>query len=171
MLKRGYLFFVCVFILSPLLFFSSCEEVDGGTEKVTSKHHNEEDTTVKSKDKKEGAEKKSNDKIIGDILLDVQGIERINNNLVAINLYIENVGDEEEYVGGSFTAMETESNKVIKQDYPMEYDADDIINLSELPPKSKWSGKIFFKSTENKITLFYDNFLSGKKKFLLEIVN
>jgi len=168
MLKRGYIFFVCVFILSPLMFFSSCEEVDGGVEKVTSKHQKEEDTTIKTTEKEE-EKKEENNKIIGNILLDVKGIERINNNLVGINLYIENVGDSEEYVGGSFTAMETITSKVIKQEYPMEYDADDIINLSELPPKSKWSGKIFFKSSENKITLFYDNFMSGKKKFLLEL--
>lgn len=168
MLKRGYIFFVCVFILSPLMFFSSCEEVDGGTEKVTSEQQKEGDTTIKTTKKEE--EKKEENKIIGDILLDVKGIERINNNLVGINLYIENVGDSEEYVGGSFTAMETNTSKVIKQEYPMEYDADDIINLGELPPKSKWSGKIFFKSNQDKITLFYDNFMSGKKKFLLEIV-
>jgi hypothetical protein len=170
MLKRGYLFFVCVFILSPLLFFSSCEEVDAGTEKVESKDNkNESVDIITSKEKKEKKEKKDNSKVINGILLDVKGMERVNESTVAISLYVENQGDEEEYISGCFSAMDTVSKKVIEQEYSSEF-KDNIANLSDLPPDANWEGSLYFTTKSNKVTLFYDNFLSGKKKFLLEIV-
>lgn len=173
MLKRSYLFFVCVFILSPLMFFTSCEVgEDKGEETIKSEGQTKEETKTIKNFKGEITPTKTNEKLIGDILVAVKGAERINKQMIGINLYLENQGTSEEYISGNFTAMDTETKKVLEQNYPYEngYGEEDIINLNELPEGSNWEGKIFFATTSNKITLLYNDFMGNKKKYNIEIM-
>lgn len=136
--------------------FVSCEKENLGSENI--------------KDNKTVQETPKDDRVVDGLLIDILDIKRINENIIGIELKLENKSDDSKY-GSMFSALETESKKVLDQHYEFEDEelaSKDITNLDELPSSGIWSGYIFFKSKVDKVTLIYDNMFT-KKSYNLEI--
>lgn len=108
--------------------------------------------------------------VIGGLYIKPLTAERTKKDIIGIKLDLENKSKENIILAGMFTCM-GKDNHILEEYFPIEENLinGNINNVNSFPPGAKWTGYIYYKTSLNKVTLFFDDFMGNDKKFNLVV--